>query len=54
MYQVFYDIIDHVYSTGDQMQSYILYGCIACIIIFAVVLIDMIYRIFSHFWRGRK
>ena len=54
MYDVLYRIIGHQYTTGDSMQQYIIYGCVALIIIFSVVLIDLVYRVFSHFWRGGK
>ena len=54
MYDILNRIIDHAYTTGDSMQQYIIYGCISIIIIFSVVFIDLIYRIFSHFWRGGK
>lgn len=51
MYDMIYDIISHVYVTGDTMQQYVLYCCCALIIILTAVFIDMIYRVFSHFWR---
>lgn len=54
MYDILYRIIDHSYTTGDGMQQYIIYGSIVVIIIFSVVFIDLIYRVFSHFWRGGK
>lgn len=54
MYDILHGIIDHSYTTGDSMQQYIIYGCIVVIIIFSVVFIDLIYRVFSHFWRGGK
>lgn len=54
MYDVIARIIDHQYTTGDSMQQYIIYGCVCLIIIFSVVLIDLVYRVFSHFWRGGK
>lgn len=52
MFDIIKNIIDHSWitqSTGDQ--QYIYYICGALIIVFAVVVIDLIYRIFSHFWR---
>lgn len=54
MYDVVEGIISHAWQsnyTGDQ--QYIYYTCAALIVIFAVVFIDLIYRIFSHFWRSR-
>ena len=52
MYEIIENIIGHVWNTqysGDQ--QYIYYICGALIIIFAIVMIDLVYRIFSHFWR---
>lgn len=52
MYDIIKNIIDHSWitqSAGDQ--QYIYYICGALIIVFVVVVIDLIYRIFSHFWR---
>lgn len=54
MYEVLQRIIDHSYVSGDSMQQYIIYGCVCIIIIYSVFFIDLIYRIFSHFWRGGK
>ena len=55
MYDIISEIIDHVYESsygGDQ--QYIYYICGALIIILTVVTIDLIYRVFSHFWRSGK
>lgn len=52
MYDLIEAIISHSWQsnyTGDQ--QYIYYICGALIIIFAVVFVDLIYRVFSHFWR---
>ena len=52
MYDIISDIINHSWVTqnaGDQ--QYIYYICGALIVILTVVFIDMIYRVFSHFWR---
>lgn len=52
MYDIIKQIIDHNWltqTTGDQ--QYIYYVASALIIIFAVVFIDLLYRIFAHFWR---
>ena len=52
MYEIIQNIIGHVWNTqysGDQ--QYIYYICGALIIIFSIVIIDLVYRIFSHFWR---
>lgn len=52
MYDVIYNIINHAWSTGDSIQQYVTYTCCALIIILTCVFIDMIYRIFSHFWHS--
>ncbi len=52
MYDLISGIIDHtwiVQNAGEQ--QYIYYICGALIIIFVCVFIDLIYRIFRHFWR---
>lgn len=51
MYDIIYQIIDHSWTTGSSEQQYIFYTCCALIVILVVVFIDLIYRIFSHFWR---
>lgn len=52
MYDIISQIIDHSYTTGSSEQQYYYYTCCALIIILTVVFIDMVYRVFSHFWRG--
>lgn len=54
MYDQIAMIIDHVYETGDSSQQYIFFICGALIIVLTAVTLDMIYRVFSHFWRGGK
>lgn len=49
MYDIIDRIINHNWTTGDSSQQYIFYVCGAMIIIFSVVLIDLVYRIFSRF-----
>ncbi len=52
MYDIIQSMIDHAYvSNYSGDQQYIYYICGAIIIIFVCVIIDLIYRIFSHFWR---
>ena len=51
MYDIVYNILNHAYTQGDTIQSYVLYTCCSLIIILTVVFIDMLYRIFRHFWR---
>lgn len=54
MYDVVNQIIGHTYVQGDSMQQYIIYCCICLIILFSVTFIDLIFRVFSRFWRGGK
>lgn len=54
MYDLIYDLVDHAYVTGDSAQQYIFYICGALIIVLTAVTLDMVYRVFSHFWNGRK
>lgn len=54
MYDVIKEIIAHTWDTSSYSsseQQYIYYGCICLIIILTVVFVDLIYRIFRHFWR---
>lgn len=51
MYDLISNLIDHSWSTASSEQQYIYYICGALIIILTCVFIDMIYRVFSHFWR---
>lgn len=51
MYDIIFDIINHTYSTGDSGQQYIYYCCCALIIVLTAVFVDMVYQIFSRFWR---
>lgn len=52
MYDLIQNIIDHSWITqgaGDQQYIYYICGCL--IVILTVVFIDLVYRVFSHFWR---
>ena len=52
MYDIIETIINHTWiTTNAGAQQYIYYICGALIIVTFVVVIDLIYRIFSHFWR---
>ncbi len=51
MYNLIEQMIDHNWVTGSSDQQYIYYICGALIILFTVSVIDMVYRIFRHFWR---
>lgn len=52
MYDLISNIIDHSWiNTGAGEQSVVYYICGALIIMVVAVLIDLLYRLFSHFWR---
>lgn len=52
MYDLISNIIDHSWiTTNAGEQQYIYYICGCLIVILTVVFIDLIYRVFSHFWR---
>lgn len=51
MYEIIQRMISHTWTTGSTDQQYIYYICGALIILFTCVFIDIIYRIFRHFWR---
>lgn len=52
MYDIIYNMIGHAWVTSSGEQQYIYYICSALIIILVCVFVDLIYRMFSHFWRG--
>lgn len=53
MYDIISQIIDHTWVNNyTSDQQYIYYTCCSLIIILTVVFIDMIYKVFSHFWRA--
>lgn len=53
MYDVIRSIIDHTWqtngATGDQSYIYYISGVVICVLL--AVFIDLIYRVFRHFWR---
>ena len=52
MYDIIQNIIDHTWQsnyTSDQQYIYYIAGTL--IVILTVVIIDLVYRIFSHFWK---
>lgn len=51
MYDLIESIIGHMWTQGDSAQQYIYMICGALIIILMVVFIDLVYRVFRHFWR---
>lgn len=57
MYDLINNIIAHVwetssYSSTEQQIIYYICGCL--IIVFSVVVLDLIYRLFRHFWGAFK
>lgn len=58
MYAILEGIIQHPWETGTNFnsteQQIYFYICGALIIILTVVFIDLVYRVFSHFWNGRR
>lgn len=55
MYDILYEIIGHVFETGTSYssteQQIYMYGCMSLIIVLTAVFVDLIYRVFRHFWR---
>lgn len=51
MYDLISNLIDHNWVTNSSEQQYIYYISGALIIILTVVIIDLVYRCISHFWR---
>lgn len=54
MYDLIANIISHTWETNSYSsteQQIIYYICGALIIVLTVVFIDLLYRIFRHFWR---
>lgn len=52
MYDIIKNILDHSWisqNAGDQQYIYYIAGTL--IVIITVVIIDLVYRIFSHFWK---
>lgn len=48
------DIIRQIFGTLPSDYSVIYAVCGALIVIFTVIIIDLVYRIFGHFWRPRR
>ena len=52
MYDIVSGIIDHSWNTTSSgEQQYIYYICGALIILLTCVFIDLVYRVFRHFWK---
>lgn len=57
MYEIIENIIQHVWNTNSYSsseQQIIYYICGALIILFSVVFIDLVYRVFSNFWKSKR
>lgn len=54
MYDIISQIIDHTWTTSSSEQTQIYYICGALIIVLTVFFIDLVYRVFSNFWRSKK
>lgn len=52
MYDIIDQIINHSWSTGSSEQQYVYVIAGAILIVVTVSIIDLVYRIFSHFWHG--
>lgn len=52
MYDIISGIIDHSWNTGTSEQQYVYVISGAILILVTVCVIDLVYRIFSHFWHG--
>lgn len=52
MYDLIENIISHNWVTSSSDQQIIYYICGALIVILTATFIDLIYRVFSHFWRS--
>lgn len=57
MYSIIQEIINWAWNTGTGYntteQSIIYYICGALILLLTVVFVDLIYRVFAHFWNGK-
>ena len=55
MFEVVSNIISFSGIFDDVLVNQSIFEiCGALIIVFSVTFIDLIYRIFSHFWRGKR
>lgn len=51
MYDILSGIINHNWDSYGGEQQYIYQGCIIVIAVFLAVTVDLVYRVFRHFWR---
>lgn len=57
MFAIIEGMLQHSWNTdtwNNTEQQIIYYICGAVIIILTCVFIDLVYRVFSHFWSGKK
>lgn len=55
MYDLVAEIINHSWQSNySSDQQYIYYICGALIVLFSMVFVDLIYRLFNHFWSGKR
>lgn len=57
MYNIIYQIIDHVYQTGNTAtgdQQYIYYGCISLILLLTIWILDRISVFIINISKGGK
>lgn len=52
MFEAIFNILGLTFEAGTPEFQAVLFACLALIIILTCIFIDMIYRVFSHFWRG--
>lgn len=52
MFEVICNILGFTIEAGSAEFQAVVFACLALIIILTCIFIDMIYRVFSHFWRG--
>lgn len=51
MYDLISSLIGHNWVTNSSEQQYLYFTCAALTIILTIVIVDLIYRCISHFWR---
>lgn len=52
MIQILLSILGIALEEGSGEFQALVFACLALIIILTCVFIDMLYRVFSHFWRA--
>lgn len=52
MYEIVDSILNRVWLSPIELEEqFVSFICGALIIIFFVVIVDLVYRVFSHFWK---